>query len=73
MVMTQILTTLPLQYKYFFAAWESTPTNKRNLKNLTARLCICMEEKSFVASIQESSTSGAFAVGVLALQQGRSH
>lgn len=44
MVVSRILSALPHRYDYFITAWESTPNEEKNLKNLTSRL-IKEEEK----------------------------
>lgn len=38
MIMSKILSTLPDEYRYFLAAWESSPKLEKTVTNLTARL-----------------------------------
>lgn len=57
MIITKILMTLPVNYRYFVSAWESTPAAERTLVNLTSRLTI--EESRNAA--QDSSDSNALA------------
>lgn len=37
-IISKILSSLPEEYRYFSTAWESTPSDERNLSNLIARL-----------------------------------
>lgn len=45
MIMTKILMALPEEYKHFRSAWESVPSDKQTLDELTSRLLI-EEERS---------------------------
>lgn len=40
MMITKVLMSLPESMKYFISAWESTPTDKQTLTDLTSRLMI---------------------------------
>lgn len=40
MVLTRIIMTLPVEYKYFVSAWESTEKSKQTIELLTNRLMI---------------------------------
>ncbi|KAJ8931529.1 hypothetical protein NQ314_015544 [Rhamnusium bicolor] len=40
MILTKILTSLPDSYKHFVSAWDSVPTEKQTITELTARLLI---------------------------------
>lgn len=47
MLMTKILMALPEEYKHFRSAWESVPSDKQTLEELTSRLCIEEERNKF--------------------------
>ena len=40
MLITKILMTLPENYKHFYSAWDSIPTENKTLSNLTSRLMV---------------------------------
>ncbi|XP_026824427.1 uncharacterized protein LOC113561717 [Ooceraea biroi] len=57
MIISKILATLPLSFKYFASAWESTAKRDRTLDNLTARL---IAEKMRSAESQTEEKAVAF-------------
>ena len=52
-IITKILMALPEKYKHFRSAWESAPSDKQTLEELTSRLLL--EEERYKS--QESSTA----------------
>ena len=58
MLMAKILVSLPDQYRYFSAAWDSTPTADKNVENLTARLCL--EEEKYKNRSKNEDLNVAF-------------
>ncbi|XP_049961714.1 uncharacterized protein LOC126481801 [Schistocerca serialis cubense] len=57
MVVTKILMTLPVVYKYFVSAWESVQASERTLSNLISRLTT--EENRINVSDQGESAAYA--------------
>lgn len=60
MLITKILTILPIKYKHFVTAWESTDGKSRTIENLTARLQA--EEQRFNEENKCESETMAFKV-----------
>lgn len=60
MVITKILMTLPMEFRHFSSAWESTASGDRTLDNLRNRLL--NEEHRLNATIGESSSATAAAM-----------
>lgn len=58
MLLNKILSTLPVQYKHFHSAWDSTAT--KDLNTLTSRLLV--EEQRLTNDTVSEQVEGAFAV-----------
>uniref|UniRef100_A0A1B6BYY1 Copia protein n=1 Tax=Clastoptera arizonana TaxID=38151 RepID=A0A1B6BYY1_9HEMI len=56
MIMTKVLMSIPDRFNHFISAWESVPTKKQTLDNLSSRLLI---EEERLGNRSEESTKVA--------------